>query len=106
MEGDELIKSWMENYPESSSGNCLRCTGWNHEKMQFDFYDEEEDAMHYVNMASLRKGLKILLGVIKQGRYHNSMGQIPHILAEGYDDDAQDHDALVQCALFGDVIYG
>lgn len=96
----------MENYPESSAGNCLKCTKFNYEKMQFDFYDEEEDCMTYVNMASLRKGLNAFLKVIQEGRYHNSMGQIPNILAEGYDHDGQDHDALVQCALFGDVIYG
>ncbi|GAH38630.1 unnamed protein product, partial [marine sediment metagenome] len=33
-------------------------------------------------------------------------GVTPHLLSEGYDYDAQDCDALVQCAIFGEVIYG
>lgn len=102
----QLIKSWMENYPEAGAGNCMKCVKFDYAKMQFTFWDEEEEKMYEVNEASLKRGLAVLLEVIKQGKYHNSMGNIPHILAEGYEDDSQDHDALVQCAVFGEVRYG
>lgn len=105
-EQDQLIKSWMENYPEAGQGNSLRCHAFNYKKMEFTFVDEETEEYHSVNLKALRRGLKVLLEVIKQGKYHNSMGQIPHILAKGYEDDAQDHDALVQCAIFKEVRYG
>lgn len=102
----QLIKSWMENYPEASVGNCMKCVKFDYAKMQFTFWDDEEEKKYKVNETSLKKGLKVFLEVIKQGKYRNSMGNISHILAEGYEDDSQDHDALVQCAVFGEVRYG
>lgn len=103
---DQLIKSWMENYPEAGAGNCMKCVKFDYAKMQFTFWDEEEEKEYQLNLANLKKGLNIFLKVIQEGKYHNSMGNIPNPLAEGYEDDAQDHDALVQCALLGEVRYG
>ncbi len=101
----QLIKNYMENYPEAGAGNSLKCVKWNYEKMEFDFWDEEEEKSYKVDMKSLKKGLKVLLEVIRQGKYFNN-GVVPNLISEGYDDDAQDHDALVQCAIFKEVIYG
>ena len=101
----QLIKSAMENYPEAGRGNSLICVGWNYEKMSFYFVDEETDKRHKVDMASLKKGFKIFLKIIEEGEYFNN-GVAPNLLSEGYDWDAQDYDALVQCAIFGEVIYG
>jgi len=103
---DEIIKSAMENYPEASSGNCLRCLGWNYEKMEFTFLDEETDRRHSINLKNLKKGFKILLKIVEDGKYLNSVGQVPNFLAKNYDWDAQDYDALVQATIFGEVIYG
>lgn len=103
---EQLIRSWMENYPEASAGNAMKCRSFDYKKMQFRFFDTEENREYGIDMKSLKKGLNVLLKVIEEGKYHNSMGQIPHILAEGYEDDSQDHDALVQCAIFGEVRYG
>jgi hypothetical protein len=106
MKREEIIKSWMENYPEASAGNCMRCVNWNYEKMGFEFFDEEEEKHYKLDMDLLQKGFKKLLELVEEGKYRNSMGQIPNFLAVGYEDDSQDHDDLVQCALLGDVIYG
>lgn len=103
---EKLIKQWMENYPESSVGNCLKCIKYDYKKMQFRFFDEEEQREYGVDMKSLKAGLIKLSILILAGEYRNSMGQIPNIIAEGYEDDSQDHDALVQCAIFGEVRYG
>ena len=101
----QLIKSWMENYPEAGAGNCMKCVKFNYAKMQFVFWDDEEEKEYQLNLADLKKGLNIFLKAIQEGKYYNSMGNIPHILAEGYEDDSQDHDALVQYALFEEIKY-
>ena len=101
----QLIKDMMENYPEAGRGNSLICVGWNYDKVEFDFVDEETNKEHKVNMVSLKRGLYKLLKIIEGGKYFNC-GVVPNLLSEGYDWDAQDCDALVQCALFGEVRYG
>lgn len=105
METAQLIKDAMENYPEAGRGNSLTCTGWDYNKTEFDFVDEETNKKYKVNMASLKEGLKKLLKFIEEGKYFNC-GVAPNLLSKGYDWDAQDYDALVQCALFGEVRYG
>lgn len=105
MENQELIKEMMENYPEAGSGNSLICTGWDYNQLEFDFVDEETGEHYQVNMKSLKEGIKKLLKIIEEGKYFNN-GVSPNLLSKGYDYDAQDCDALVQCALFGGVKYG
>ena len=102
---NQLVKSYMENYPEAGAGNSLKCTKWNYEKMEFVFYDEEEDKQYEVNKEMLKKGLKVLLELIKEGKYFR-YGTVPNLMSDGYDDDSTDHDALVQCAVFKEVRYG
>ncbi|MEK7179959.1 MAG: hypothetical protein AAB706_00625 [Patescibacteria group bacterium] len=101
-----ICRSWMENYPEAGAGNTMKCTSFNYDKMEFTFVDEETGEYASVNLKTLKKGFNVLLQAILDGKYHNSIGAIPHILAEGYEDDAQDHDALVQCVVFKEVRYG
>jgi len=101
----ELIKEMMENYPEASGGNSLRCLRWDYKNTEFEFLDEEENKKYQVNMNLLKVGLNKFLKVIEDGNYFNN-GVVPNLLSEGYDYDSQDCDALVQCAIFGEVIYG
>jgi len=103
---DEIIKSAMENYPEASSGSCLKCRGWNYDKMEFTFVNEETGQNNSINLENLKKGFKVLLKIVEDGKYLNSVGQVPNFLAINYDWDAQDYDALVQATIFGEVIYG
>ena len=95
----------MENYPEASSGNSLRCLSWKYKEMEFEFLDEEEDKTYTVNLVLLKKGFNKFLKIIEDGKYFNN-GVVPNLLSEGYDSDSQDYDALVQCAIFGEIIYG
>lgn len=101
----KLIKQIMENYPEASSGNSLLCTKFDYKKCQFDFLDMETNKKMLVNMRLLKRGLIKLLEITNNGRYFNC-GQVPNLLSKAYDWDGQDCDALVQCAIFGDVVYG
>jgi len=101
----KLIKSVMENYPEAGYGNALRCESYDYKNTKFKFLDTEDGKRYTVTLPKLLKGLKILLKVVENGHYFNC-GVAPNLLSSGYDWDAQDADALVQCAIFGDVIYG
>lgn len=100
---DELIKGLMENYPEASSGNCLKCTNWDYGGVFYHFIDEETEKRHCVTLHGLRKGFKILINLALNGKYNNFASSA---LYDGGNWDAIDVDALVQCAIFGKVIYG
>ncbi len=105
MKKEDIIKSAMENYPEAGYANSLRCVNWNYKKTEFVFVDEETEEEYSVDLKKLKKGFTILLKVVEEGKYFNN-GIVPNFLSKGYDWDAQDYDALVQCAIFGEVIYG
>ena len=104
-EQEKLIKDVMENYPEAGRSASLNCTGWDYGKVEFSFFDIETDKEHEINLESLKKGFDKFLNIVQEGKYFNN-GVSPNLLSKGYTWDAQDCDALVQCAIFGEVIYG
>jgi len=78
--------------------------------MIFEFKeDNERDTRlppvltHTITLPMLVKGIDILIDLAIKGEYKNY--NFPSGLSSG-DIDATDCDALVQCAIFGDVIYG
>ena len=101
----QLIRDTMQSYPEAGAGNSLKAIKCNYTGMEFIFFDEEEEKCHKVDIPMLEKGLDILIKVVENGKYFNC-GRAPNLLSKGYVLDGQDADALVQCAVFGDVIYG
>ena len=107
-EKDIVIKSMMENFPEASSSSLI-CTYFNYKNMVFDFVEDDEKTdsgiKHRVDMTSLRKGFDILITLALNGEYKNYNFPIG-IFGKNPDFDATDCDALVQCAIFGKIIYG
>lgn len=103
VDDEALIKGLMENYPEASAGNCLKCIQYDYKRMLFVFHDEETGKRHPVNMENLQKGFKVLLNLALTGRYNNFQNAA---LYDGGSWDSIDIDALVQCTVFGKVIYG
>jgi hypothetical protein len=101
----KIIKDTMESYPEAGAGNCLKAIRYDYTNMEFIFFDEEEEKSHKVDMPMLEKGLDIFVKIVEDGKYFNC-GRAPNLLSKGYVLDGQDADALVQCAIFGDIIYG
>lgn len=101
----QLIDDVMANYPEAGAGSPLKCTHWKYADVEFEFHDVEEDKHYKVTATKLRKGLKILLKMVMDGKLPGL-----EITAGNFQDagnwDANCSDALVQCAIFGDVIYG
>ena len=104
----QAVKELMENYPECSSPS-VRCVVWEYNKMIFYFNVDEGTSItrHRVTEEMLLKGLDILLDKMKNKKYFNNG---PINLSNYIEDlgcwDGNDVDALVQCALFGDILYG
>lgn len=58
--------------------------------------NEEKKKPHYLTLAKLRKG------------WYSLISEYPHNYANimSENDDSTDHDALIQLALFGEIVYG
>lgn len=91
-----LIKEIFENFPEAAV--CLKCTKWNYKDFIFEFYDEEEDKTHVIKYEDAQRGLRTYLKILLLGNTALE-GNPSHW-------DAIVYDAIVQCAIFGDIIYG
>jgi hypothetical protein len=100
---EKLIHDVMENYPEYSV--CLQCEKWNYKDVTFSFRDTEDGKLHIVDMQRLRQGLQILLDHLDKGKLPGLSIDLGNFLDTG-NWDADCADALVQCSLFGGVIYG
>lgn len=105
---DRILRDIMENFPEASHGNALRCEGWEYNSLKFTFYDEEQDRTHAVDKAALLKAFPLMFGdAWPKGLRRPPLSE----KAQAWDDwfeqtDATDFDAFVQLAIFGEVIYG
>lgn len=104
---EQLIREVMESEPEASAGKCLPCVRFDYEKCVFVFLDEEasddQKGKYYtVTMEMLKRGLPVLVELVLTGKF-KSPGFAPYD-AGTYDGESTD--ALVQCAIFGKVIYG
>jgi len=105
----ELIYHVMENYPEASL--CLFCRAWNYRDCEYTFVDEEDEKVYKIGYTELRKGFTKLIGLAISDEFRTSGWSPAAINADDWEDwecdwDALVVDALVQCAIFGDVIYG
>ncbi len=106
-EAKRIVREAMENYPEASS-DSLECIQWNYKEMKFTFTEDTGTSnnlvKHDLNEEMLIKGLNIFVELVLRGEYHNNNFQENFMDVGNW--DATDFDALVQCALFGKIIYG
>jgi hypothetical protein len=105
---DRIIRLMMQDFPEASSSSII-CMRHNYEDMEFDFIEDDERTKdgvpHHVSMSNLRKGFDILIELALFGEYKN-YGFPAGIFGNDAEWDATDSEALVQCAIFGKIIYG
>lgn len=102
---EDRVKELMENCPEYSMS--LQCTDWDYENCVFEFYDEEDDKATYVlDLDKLVDGYKVFVNLIRQKKLFVGIDikDINNFDAGNWDVEAVD--ALIQCAIFGEVIYG
>jgi hypothetical protein len=103
----KLANEIMENYPEYSAGNCLQCVSYKYKTGKFTFIDVAEDKEYHITTDDIAKTLpKFIEGIVKgEWKFYGFDGTIVLRLdARDYDSDATD--AVVQLAIFGDIIYG
>lgn len=102
---DELIRDVVQNLPEYAIS--YRCVAYRYEEMLFEFEGIEEDhgAEYKLGMAKFRKGMEILWQKIIAGKLPGLSISASNFL-DPCDWDCYDLDALLQCAIEGDVIYG
>ena len=117
-DAEKLVFEMFQNYPEASAGLSIVCKGWDYgfkgktgkdetfvpKKFSFDFLDIETRKTHTVKIADAVRGLRKFLNLKTAGQ----LGGIyfkPETEGE-FDYDAFTVDAVAQCAIFGEVVYG
>jgi len=101
---DELITDVLANLPEYSVS--MQCKSWDYRNCVFKFHDYEEEKDYVLDMDKARAGMKVLVQGILDGKYCFYGCKT---MAEVLDPccwDADVVDALVQCSLFGEIVYG
>lgn len=108
-----FCKESFENFPEASF--CLSCIEWKYKKGIYKFLDEDGKTYIVSIKDVAEKGFPIffkLLAEKKIGFCGFNLGDLMGIgTADGLNEalcnaDAIVVDALLQCTIFGDVIYG
>ena len=102
-EKETLVREVMQNYPEADYGMVLKCTDHECSRCRFSFTDSEEGKSYTLNLDKLVHGLNILIELALQGDYRNHA--FPNGVMDAGNWDNIDVDALVQCAIFGVVVY-
>jgi hypothetical protein len=117
-EAQKLCFEMFQNYPEAGGGMSIRAKEIHYgfrgrvgvdetfvpEKFSFDFLDIETGKKHAVKIADAVRGLRKFLNIKAAG----GLPGIDFTPIEGgeFDYDAFTVDAVAQCAIFGEVIYG
>lgn len=106
----KIAKEVYQNFPEASAGSCLRCNDWDYgdkegKPFSFKFVDMETDKTHTVDIKKAEKGVAKLLKLVLTKKLHFHGLDASNINEFG-NWDAIVVDACVQCAIFGEVIYG
>lgn len=103
----DMVLDCYENFPEASIS--LDCVSWRYgrggHKFLFKFVDRETGAEHIVTMALAIAGFHVFVNKVLAGELPGlHLG--PKWLTDAGAWDGDCFDALLQCAIFHDVIYG
>jgi len=116
---DEFVAEILNNLPECSMS--LKCIKWDYKNVCFEFIDPEDDEGGNdlkLTLAKAREGFEVLMRLALEGKFYASGWDVGPLITYHQrkskerlmdwagDWDATVVDALVQCSLFGDVIYG
>lgn len=105
---ESTVKSIMENFPEASAGCAMMCTDYDYEGWHFEFHDGETGNKHTLDKAKLLGAFALLYSdKWPKGCTQPPASNNPEVWEDWLcQSDAQDADAFVQLAIFGEVIYG
>jgi len=104
---EEFVRRLFEGYPEAGQGCAVQCVDWCYgdkdKPFKMDFIDTEESKPYRLTLDKAVKGFKIFIGL-------KMSGELAGIEITDYHDggeyDCVALDAITQCAIFGEVIYG
>lgn len=109
----KIIDDIMANFPEASQS--LRVVGWKYTERKFNVEDPENGIRYEITEADLLKGFKLMF---EPGMWPAGLDAPPACASYDKDDprcpwdrwlcnaDAVYHDAFLQLAVLGEVIYG
>lgn len=105
----KIAKEIYQNFPEAS-GPSFSCEEWHYgidegSTFKFKFLDLEEDKKHTVTLKKAEKGIAIFIEKVVTGKAHFYGLEASNIRELG-NWDAEVCEAAMQCAIFGDIIYG
>lgn len=100
----KLINDVVQNLPEYSVS--LRCVDFDYKHCRFDFEDDEDGKEYTLTYEKFRKGLKIMLKLLATGHLKGVASYVMPNFEDTGNWDGVAVDCLVQCAIFGEVIYG
>lgn len=107
----KVVTGIMENFPEASAGNALRCAGFRYKDLRFVFEDLEADDAAKGHHTLTKKNLLAVFPLIFTDKWPRGCTQPPNKSDwESWEQwlcecDATDFDAFVQLAIFHEVIY-
>lgn len=105
---ETFARGLMENYPEYSQGSALKCVSHRYKEGKFVFLDIEQRNKEYtVTTKDICDAIPVFIdGVIKNKWKFDGL-DIRNILnLDATDYDAYSTDAIVQLAIFKQIIYG
>jgi hypothetical protein len=108
----KIVTGIMENFPEASAGNSLRCVGWRYKDLRFVFNDIDADDAAKGNHTLTKDTLLAAFPLVFTDKWPKGCTQPPNKSDwESWEEwlcqsDATDFDAFVQLAIFKEVIYG
>jgi hypothetical protein len=104
---EALAKELMDNYPEASEGNCLKCVQHQYNIGRFVFIDDETGKEHIVLTKDVAKSIpKFIEGILHNKWKFDGITANNIMSLDAGDYDGYSIDAVVQLALFEDVRYG
>lgn len=104
MKKEELIKEVVQNFPEYSIS--MQCLSYNYNDCIFTFRDYEDGKAYTVCIKEFLKGYVILNKLWLNKKVFFCGINHPKDFDDPCNWDADVVDALLQCSIFGEIIYG
>lgn len=98
-----MVHEICENLPEYSYS--LQCHAWDYDNNTFRFYDPDERKTYVLTMKELLRGYVKYLNLVYAHRERNGRNAI-ELASDPGQWDSNDVDAMIQMAIFGEIIYG
>jgi len=102
---EQFLRDTFDNFPEYAC-YTFRCRSYDYENFKFKFVNvEDEGPAVTVDLAAARKGFAKFKALVEGGKL-DGLGLPAGWMSDAGCMDAYATDALLQCCILGEVIYG